>query len=264
MSMLSPVCGLRPVRALRARASNVPKPGSVDLVAIGDGTGDRRQNGLGGLVGLGVGPPGASPHQGRTRVTSSAPRRCCAATSGDDTGFCVRIKPVRSLRKNTTQALLPHRTYFPDGQRGSSGLVGGSGAWRSPFLVTGSDLGTGYSMRATAKIVVPRRETEKFDSHQCARRPSAPDTPRPGSSGIVHRWPTGATPTGLSRDRPLTRLIDPGSSLQVTAPRTQDDLGDQGEADLDRNGQQASDPLSVMLLLHTGRRIGRRPRREAT
>jgi hypothetical protein len=78
-----------------------------------------------------------------------------AATSGEDLGFCVRIKPIKPLRKTTTQALLPHSTYFPDGQRSSSGLVGGSGAWRDPFLVTGSDFGTGYSMKATAKIVVP-------------------------------------------------------------------------------------------------------------
>lgn len=76
-------------------------------------------------------------------------------TSGADVGFCVRIKPVKALRKTTTQALLPHATYFPDGQRSSSGLVGGSGAWRDPFLVTGSDFGPGYSMKATAKIVVP-------------------------------------------------------------------------------------------------------------
>lgn len=78
-----------------------------------------------------------------------------AATSGDDSGFCVRIKPIKSLRKITTQALLPHKTYFPDGDRSSSGLVGGSGAWRYPFLVAGSDFGTGDSMTATAKIVVP-------------------------------------------------------------------------------------------------------------
>lgn len=78
-----------------------------------------------------------------------------AGSSGDDLGFCVRIKPVKTLRKVTTQALLPHVTYFPDGSRSSSGLVGGSGAWRTPFLVTGSDFGPGYSMKATAKIVVP-------------------------------------------------------------------------------------------------------------
>lgn len=78
-----------------------------------------------------------------------------AASRGDDLGFCVRVKPVKALRKVTTQALLPHKTYFPDGNRSSSGLIGGSGLWRYPFLVTGSDFGPGYSMKATAKIVVP-------------------------------------------------------------------------------------------------------------
>jgi hypothetical protein len=77
------------------------------------------------------------------------------ATSGGDLGFCVRIKPVKPLRKLTTQALLPHETYYPDGQRSSSGLIGGSGQWRYPILVTGSAFGTGYSMRATPRIVVP-------------------------------------------------------------------------------------------------------------
>jgi uncharacterized low-complexity protein len=77
------------------------------------------------------------------------------ATQAKDLGFCVRISPTQPLRKITTQALLPHKTYYPDGERSSNGLIGGSGLWRYPLLVTGSDFGTGYSMKATAKIVVP-------------------------------------------------------------------------------------------------------------
>lgn len=77
------------------------------------------------------------------------------ATQAEDLGFCVRISPIQPLRKITTQALLPHKTYSPNGERSSNGLIGGSGLWRYPFLVTGSDFGTGYSMKATAKIVVP-------------------------------------------------------------------------------------------------------------
>lgn len=78
-----------------------------------------------------------------------------AATRGEDLGFCVRIKPIKPLRKITTQAFLPHKTYYPNGDRSSSGLVGGSGLWRYPFLVTGTILGPGSSMKATARIKVP-------------------------------------------------------------------------------------------------------------
>ncbi|PUA79039.1 hypothetical protein [Nocardioides currus] len=126
---------------------------------------------------MGVAPAGAAEHAaGRiaasdgtctsTKLTGDKPIRSKAgkklgtaqmftATRGGDLGFCVRITPIKPLRKVTTQALLPHQTFFADGQPSSHGLIGGSGLWRHPFLVTGSDVGTGYSMKATARLVVP-------------------------------------------------------------------------------------------------------------
>lgn len=77
------------------------------------------------------------------------------ATRGKHAGFCIKTSPVRRLRKVTTLLEVKNKTFFPDGSRSSSGVMGGSGLWRHPFILTGSDFGSGYTIKAVVKLKVP-------------------------------------------------------------------------------------------------------------
>lgn len=89
----------------------------------------------------------------RTKAgTKLGTARMYAATAGADRGFCVRITPIARLRSRYTIAGLKNVTYDPDGTRSSSGQVGGSGAWKHPFLVTGNILVPGSSMKGVASL----------------------------------------------------------------------------------------------------------------
>lgn len=78
--------------------------------------------------------------------------RMYAATDGEDLGFCVRITPVKKLRSKYTIATVKNQTFDATGSPSSSGLAGGSGYWKHPFLVTGSIFEPGSTMEATASI----------------------------------------------------------------------------------------------------------------
>lgn len=75
--------------------------------------------------------------------------RMYAATAGDDLGFCVRVRPVRRLRTDSTVVMMRKKTYDAEGNRTSEGLIGGSGLWKHPLLVTGSIITPGSTMKAT-------------------------------------------------------------------------------------------------------------------
>jgi hypothetical protein len=94
---------------------------------------------------------------GRTAIrtksgTKLGTARMYTATSGEDLGFCVRITPVKRLRSKYTIASVKNETFDPTGAPSSSGLAGGSGYWKDPFLVTGTIFEPGSSMEATVTI----------------------------------------------------------------------------------------------------------------
>ncbi len=78
--------------------------------------------------------------------------RMYAASAGDDLGFCVRVRPVQRLRTSSTVVVMRKKTYDAEGNPTSSGVIGGSGSWRTPFLVTGSIVTPGSSMKAVVGL----------------------------------------------------------------------------------------------------------------
>lgn len=78
--------------------------------------------------------------------------RMYTGTRGEDLGFCVRITPVRKLRSKYTIAMIKDATYDEEGNRTSYGLIGGSGAWKHPFVYTGTIYGPGDSMKAAISL----------------------------------------------------------------------------------------------------------------
>lgn len=81
--------------------------------------------------------------------------RLFSAKAGSQRGFCVRLKPTKRLRKRTTIAEYKYAWILPSGHPGGSGMRGGSGYWRTPFLLTGTDFETGAVFDGTVRLYVP-------------------------------------------------------------------------------------------------------------